>query len=188
MIPSPDGKEFLFLIRVSYEEFEQGVYVLSIEDQELTRVYDEGRAVAWSPDGEEIVVGSSLSQQVVILGPDRELRWTGDVEGFPVEVAWSPDGVYLAVGTAPSKAQYGATTLHLVTIETGEIVTILEDMDNGNLDWMPGGDLLLFETTVASSGGENQSSTNLWVYDATSGERAQVTSGEGYCGMGTWSP
>ena len=47
-----------------------GVYVLSIDGQDLSLVFSEAWAGDWSPDGQEIVVGDLVSGAVLVIGPD----------------------------------------------------------------------------------------------------------------------
>jgi Tol biopolymer transport system component len=185
---SPAGDELLFVVRESYDEFEQGVYVLSIESQKITQVYGEARVAGWSSDGTEIVVGTDLSQQVLILGPNRRPRWAVELREFPVEIAWSPDGSHIAVGSSSNNVQYTSMALHVIAVGTGEIVTLLDETENFRLDWSPDGSLLLFNTIVGTRQGANLPVAILWVYDVASGELKQLTAGEGYDGMGAWSP
>ena len=52
-------------------------------------------AVAWSPDGKQIVV--SVGRRLVMLEPDGKSTYRlPDQRGNSVEPAWSPDGQWLA--------------------------------------------------------------------------------------------
>jgi Tol biopolymer transport system component len=186
---SPTGDEVLLIVWQTYEEFERGVYVISIETQEITQVYAGAVHVAgWSPDGTEIVVGTDLSQQVLILGPDRTPRWAVDLGEYPVEIAWSPDGSRIAVGTSSDNTQYTSTALYIVSVETGETNRLLDETETSRLSWSSDGNRLLFDTIDGLREGGDLPSATLWIYDVPSGELEQLTDGEAYAGMGTWAP
>jgi Tol biopolymer transport system component len=177
----------------SLSETEGGIYVLSLQDQDLTQVYGEARASGWSPDGQEIIVSSDDTQEILILGADGEARPLVQFQGrFAANVGWSPDGKYIAVSTSNSSDLYKATAMHVVAVETGE-TTLVVDNDGSNEpifwpNWSPDSSRLLYTTTINRSRPSGWPYALLWIYDVASGQVTQVTSGEGVDGFGSWSP
>jgi len=168
-------------------------HVLSSDGEEITEVFRGALAADWSPDGEAVVVGGYASQEIIIIDigqddQDQTPRTVAQVTMQPVQVAWSPDSTYIAVATAGHYRQGYATILHIVTLETGEITTVVEG--EGWLawpHWSPDSHHLLF-TWGKMSRRENLPFADLWGYDVASGEREQLTMGEGFEGLGVWSP
>jgi Tol biopolymer transport system component len=105
-----------------------------------------------------------------------------------VQLAWSPDGAHIAIATTGHYRQDYATVLHVLTLETGELTTIVEGA--GWLwwpDWSPDGHRLVFTWGQMGWRG-NLPFADLWVYDVASGELTPLAAGEAYEGQGIWSP
>ena len=186
---SPAGDALLL---VGYDEQAgPSAHVLSIADQELTEIYQNAQAAAWSPDGSEIVVSPVQPPDVIVLEPGGESRVIAQIEGrFPLAARWSPDGAYIVVGSSYSSSLMKITTLHLVSVNTGEITAIVESGDYiYSPNWSPTGDRLLYTTTDLNRLRQGSiPHADLWVYDLASGETQQLTTGEFHDGMGVWSP
>ena len=186
---SPAGDALLL---IGYDEQTgPSAHTLSIADQELTEIYQNTQAAAWSPDGSEIVVSPVQPPDVIVLEPGGETRTIAQIEGrFPLVARWSPDGGYIAVGSSHSGNLMKITALHLVSVDTGEITAIVESDDYiYSPNWSSKGDRLLYTTTDLDRPRQgNIPHADMWVYDLASGETQQLTPGEFHDGMGVWSP
>jgi Tol biopolymer transport system component len=186
---SPTEEKLLFR---SISEGQEGVYVFSLEDEELVQVYGASRTLGWSPDGQEIIVSSDATQEILIVGADGEARPLVQFEGrFAANVAWSPDGKYIAVATTNSSALYQATAMHIVAVETGE-ATLVVDHDGARKpifapNWSPDSSRLLY-TTIDHRRPGDWPYAPMWIYDVASGQTMQLTPDEGIDGFGSWSP
>jgi Tol biopolymer transport system component len=107
-----------------------------------------------------------------------------------VEVAWSPDGTRVAVAVASSTRQGYSTGLYLVTLQTGELTTVVRDEGwLGWPAWSPDGQRLLFTMgPLRQRTGTELPYANLWTYELASGALEQLTVREGFAGLGAWSP
>lgn len=187
---SPTGESLLLV--GDDEETGSSVRVLSIADQELTEIYQNAQTADWSPDGSEIVVSSVQPPDVIVLEPGGESRVVARIEGkFPFAAKWSPDGRNILVGTSHLSNLTKITALQLVSVSTGDFITIAE-YDNKYIyapNWSPEGDRLLYTTTDLNRRRQGDIlHADLWVYDPVSGETQQLTTGEFHDGMGVWSP
>ena len=185
---SPTGEDFLLVAGVPGGD--DDVYVVSGDGENMTRVFSRTRAADWSPDGEEIVVGDRSSRAILVMDQEREwrevVRWETQI---PSGVSWSPDGARVAVLTSERYEEY-AGGLRLVTLETGEIITVIEEEGWVTLpDWSPDGSQLLFTMgPLVRRSRSELPHANLWIYDVAAGELEQLTRGEGFDGIGDWSP
>lgn len=194
LIWSPTGAALLFVSEIPDDE--SSVQVLFIrgdnrnEDKEITEVFRGTLTADWSPDGEEVVVGDYTSNTIFIVGRDQEPRPIARTTLQPVEVSWSPDGAYIAVSTAGHYRQGYGNILHLVTLETGEVTTVVENGEwVGRPNWSPDSSRLLFTMgPMIERTGADLPYGDLWVYDLTSGGLEQLTIGGGFEGLGVWSP
>jgi len=180
---SPAGDEWLLVT-------DGGVYTLSGEEGEIVEVFVGARTANWSPDGEEVVVGDQASNSVLVVGQDLEPRLIAELKMDPVEVAWSPDGAHIAVTAAQRYQQGYGDALYIVTLETGDIVPVIEN-EGWALwpNWSPDGSQLLFTMgPPVWRTGSDLPYADLWVYDVASGRQEQLTLGEGFEGLGIWSP
>jgi Tol biopolymer transport system component len=186
---SPTGDRLLLVNDTP--EIGSSVYVLDSQGGELTEVYHGGRTADWSPDGEEIVVAVDSTQVILIVGPDQEPRAVAQLTGeFPIDVAWSPDGTHVAVAATLVRQRGFATSLHVIALATGAVTTVVEG-DEWLMwpNWSPDGNRLLFTMgPMQRRPGADLPYADLWVYDVTSGQVEQLTTGEGFAGLGVWSP
>ena len=168
------------------------VHLMSTDSAEITELFRGAMMADWSPDGESIVVGDYTSQDVLVieLEDDQDLtpRPIAQMTMQPVEIAWSPDGARIAVATAGHYRQGYATIMKIITVETGEIATLAEGHGwVGWPRWSSDGQRLTF-TWGHLSRSPGMPRADLWLYDVASGQTEQLTAGEGFEGMGVWSP
>jgi Tol biopolymer transport system component len=172
---------------------ESGVHVLSGQEdggEEMVELYDGALAADWSPDGSQVVVGDYQARTLLVLERDQEPRQVAQLPLQPLEVAWSPDGTRVAVAVAGSIRQGYSTGLYVLTLETGELTTVARDEGLvGWPAWSPDGQRLLFTVgPLRQRTGTELPYANLWTYELASGTLEQLTLGEGFMGLGAWSP
>ena len=139
------------------------VRVWDIETGEVVRVFEVGAnrvtSVAFSPDGTHILYSSLVAMQMwdVNIG---ELLFTSDYGAM--SAVYSPDGKVIIYGGSDGK-------LHLLDVETGEIIRVFEGHTNwvNNVVFSPDG------TKVLS--GSRDNTLRLW--DVVTGETIRVFSG-----------
>jgi Tol biopolymer transport system component len=133
-----------------------------------------------------------VSGAVLVIGPDDEQRELARFENRqPQDVIWSPDGDRIAIATTPYDNRDIATAMHIVTVGTGFVVTVVEDQGwIMQPSWSPDGQLLLFTMgeTVEPDEGVNIPDANMWVYDVEQNELERLTDEMGFAGLGAWSP
>lgn len=182
---SPDGERMLFA--AGSPNSPAGVYTMSSDGTNVTQVFSGTQAADWSPSGEEVAVAAGAQDAIFALGGDQTPREMAYIdEGWPEQLAWSPDGRHLAVITG----QEETVALQVAVVETGAITTVLER--EGALtwpSWSPDGERLLF-TSIEP--GRRQDSYlpygELWQYTVSTGELEELVVGEGFDGLGVWSP
>ena len=188
---SPTGEAWLFV--GGSLDTEMSVHVLSSQadgGEEMVEFYRGALAADWSPDGSQVVVGDYQSRTLLVLERDQEPRQVAQLPLQPVEVAWSPDGARVAVAVASSIRQGYSTGLYVVTLQTGELTTVVRDEGwLGWPAWSPDGQRLLFTMgPLRQRTGTELPYANLWTYELASGALEQLTVREGFAGLGTWSP
>jgi dipeptidyl aminopeptidase/acylaminoacyl peptidase len=195
---SPAGEELLFLPESWTSRMT--AHLLTLEDEQVLPVYEVammdswGSTLDWSSDGTEFAIANPLVREVVIVGMDGELRRTAQVAGgYPTEIAWSPDGATMAVSVSPSVPDDGQMRdlmLQLLEVETGGVTDVYFDEEKLIVlpSWSSDGNYLLFTTFFERTEASELAGASLWVYDVVSDTLEQVTTGEGYNGLGTWSP
>ena len=172
---------------------EMSVHTLSSQGdggEEMVALFDGALAADWSPDGSQVVVGDYQARTLLVLERDQQPRQVAQLSLQPVEVAWSPDGMRVAVAVASSIRQGYPTGLYVVTLETGELTTVVRDEGwLGWPAWSPDGQRLLFTMgPLRQRTGTELPYANLWTYELASGTLEQLTLREGFAGLGTWSP
>jgi len=188
---SPTGETWLFV--GGSLDTEMSVHVLSSQGdggEEMVELFRGALAADWSPDGSQVVVGDYQSRTLLVLERDQEPRQVAQLPLQPVEVAWSPDGTRIAVAVASTIRQGYATSLYVVTLQTGELTTVVrEEGWLGWPAWSPDGQRLLFTMgPLRQRTGTQLPYANLWTYELASGTLEQLTVREGFAGLGTWSP
>ena len=188
---SPTGEAWLFV--GGSPDAEMSVHALPSQGdggEEMVELFDGALAADWSPDGNQVVVGDYQSRTLLVVGRDQEPRQVAQLPLQPVEVAWSPDGTRVAVAVASSTRQGYSTGLYVVTLETGELTTVVRDEGwLGWPAWSPDGQRLLFTMgPLRQRTGTELPYANLWTYELVSGTLEQLTLKEGFAGLGTWSP
>jgi Tol biopolymer transport system component len=164
------------------------VYTVSAQSEGPTLIMTGTTAADWSPNGEQIAVGERASRSVLVLDGDGEPRPVAQFSTTPTGVRWSPDGRLMAVVGAGSERQGYYDALYVVDVEDGEITPLVDG--EAWVDWpqwSSDGERLLFTQgpLIRRSG---LPYGNLWVYDTASGDMDQLTTGQGFDGLGTWSP
>jgi Tol biopolymer transport system component len=158
------------------------------DDEEVIEIFADASSADWSPGGDEIVVGHLGGQSVVILGQDWEQRVVAQLTEYPLEVRWSPDGSRVVVGTALARQRGFSTSLYVITLESGERATVIEN--EGWIvepNWSPDGTRLLFTLGEYRRRPEaDLPFANLFAYDVASGELERLTLEENFSGIGTW--
>jgi Tol biopolymer transport system component len=184
--PSPIGERFL--LAGPHHGGETNVYTLSAQSGGPTLIMTGTTAADWSPDGGQIAVAERASRSVLVTDSGKEPRSVAQFSTTPIDVRWSPSGRLMAVVAAGSARQGYGDALYVVDVDTGEI-TPLVDGEAWVLwpEWSSDGERLLFTRgpLIRRSG---LPYGNLWVYDAASGTVDQLTAGQGFDGLGTWSP
>jgi len=188
---SPTGEAWLLV--GGSPDAETGVHVLSSQGdggEEMVALFDGALAADWSPDGSQVVVGDYQSRTLLVLERDQEPRQVAQLPLQPVEVAWSPDGTRVAVAVASTIRQGYATSLYVVTLQTGELITMVrEEGWLGWPAWSPDSQRLLFTMgPLRQRTGTQLPYANLWTYELASGTLEQLTLKEGFAGLGAWSP
>ena len=188
---SPTAEDWLFV--GESPDAEMSVHALSSQGdggEEMVELFDGALAADWSPDGSQVVVGDYQSRILLVVGRDQEPRQVAQLPLQPVEVAWSPDGTHVAVAVASSIRQGYSTGLYVVTLQTGELTTVVRDEGwLGWPAWSPDGQRLLFTMgPLRQRTGTELPYANLWTYELASGTLEQLTVREGFAGLGAWSP
>jgi Tol biopolymer transport system component len=195
---SPIGEELLF-IPESWGP-RMTAHLLSLKDKRIVPVYEVGMldswgsTLDWSPNGMQFAIANPLAYEVLIVGTDGELHQAAQVpEGYPAEIAWSPNGAYIAVSVSPvvpDDREMRDLTLQILEVETGKATVVFDDKEKLVTlpNWSPDSNHLLFTTFFERPEESDLSGAMLWVYDIASDTLEQITMGEGYNGMGTWSP
>jgi Tol biopolymer transport system component len=183
------------LLMVSKTAEAGSVYIWSSERNEIDEVFFNTESADWWPGGTSLVVSdTSLRVTAVIAENGESLPFAQFGGELPLTVAWSPDGSRVAVGTAQTAVRgrtftlYFATTLYVVTVEGGEVERVITNAGRiHHIDWSSNGQHLLF-TLVDYSARPNAEVpwANLWSYDVSAGELAQLTYEEGFAGFGEW--
>jgi Tol biopolymer transport system component len=177
-----------FLVVGPHGGGEGNVYTLSARSEGLTLIMTGTTAADWSPGGERIAVAERASKSVVVIESGEEPRSVVQFPTTPIDVRWSPDGRLMAVVAAGSARQGYGDALYVVDVESEETTPLVA----GEAwvlwpEWSADGEHLLFTRgpLIRRSG---LPYGNLWVYDVASGDMDQLTAGQGFDGLGTWSP
>lgn len=195
---SPSGDALLIVGRPygpSQSHADYRAYLWSEGGEGLTVLLQGAVTADWSPGGEEIVVGDWSSSRVLVMGRDRELVRAFEVPvGHPLVVEWSPDGTRIAVLAVGSgwESYWVGNALHIITLESGELTTILETRETwlASPSWSADGTRLTFTRgdIRRRRGAPIESYAGVWAYDYASGRVESLLVGEGFEGMGVWSP
>lgn len=130
------------------------------------------RTPAWSPDGRWISYFSDESGEYELYitqsdgqGETRKLTETG--RNYFFSANWSPDSKMIVVTDK-------AGTLTLITVETGESVTVDRDewANQPSVSWSHDSRFIAYPKADPES-----LTTSIWIYDVEAGESQRVTSG-----------
>ncbi len=127
---------------------------------------------AWSPAGSLIAFLSDrddMLSQLYVMEPDgRHVRLLTDGSGMVYGTpAWSPDGTRIAFATAQQFTSETPNTLSIITIASGECVTLAAHTPGIlNMDWSPDGRRLAYQTNQWGA-------SRLYIIDAEGGTPAE---------------
>jgi Tol biopolymer transport system component len=116
---------------------------------------------------------------------------------FPISVAWSPDGTRIAVGTVVAVQMGFPTSMHIVSLASGDVVTAVENEGwISQPGWSSDSTRLLFTMgrILHRRPGADLPNATLWSYEVASGQLEQLVDleqmadGVGFVGLGVWSP
>lgn len=155
---SPDGEHIAF----RSERHGGGIFVMGATGENVRRVADFGFNPAWSPDGQEIVVGEDLIEQPASRSTVPSKLWsvktaTGERRLISAEDAvqphWSPHGHRIAYWGLRRGGQRDVWT---IPAQGGEPVRVTDDdFFNWNPVWSPDGRYLYFAS-------DRSGTMNLW--------------------------
>jgi Tol biopolymer transport system component/DNA-binding winged helix-turn-helix (wHTH) protein len=167
---SPDGKYISFSARTNPQEA-HGVYLLSLETQELRRitsppsVTEMDNRMEFSPDGKTIAVARTLpsNQGEIYLvpvsgGPEKKL--TSDNRSV-IGVSWTPDGKHVVFS---SNRAGGGYTLWKISVTDGNLEPVAIGGENA------------LNPTIARSGNrlafvKANTDTNVWQIELATGNQ-----------------
>jgi Tol biopolymer transport system component len=169
------------------------VHVMSSDGSEITEIYRGSITASWSPHGEAVAVGNYTSLEILIIDLSQDdqnptVRSIGQLAMQPIEVVWSPSGDHVAIASSGHYRQGYSTNLHIIAVESGE-TTVVADSDGwvGWPRWSPDGQILIF-TWGELIRTPALPISDLWTYDVVSGELEERAIGDGFEGVGVWSP
>jgi Tol biopolymer transport system component/serine/threonine protein kinase len=196
---SPDGKQVAF-VWDGGKQRQSDIYVKLVDagtPLRLTNRTGLHTGPAWSPDGRYIAYVRQLSAEsgiflVPALGGEERKVGEAPEHGF-THLAWSPDGKRLAVATSVDLRR-GASTLFSLSIETGEMRTLISASQLDSLRYADG--LPAFSPdgrTLAFIRFRGPSTTDLFTLELTpdgapGGEPRRLTFDERYIAGLDWTP
>ena len=190
---SPAGDRLLLLgAPAEGADDASGVYLMPADGGELTELFAGSAAAAWFPDGERVLVAARSNRTLyAITSPDDapdELAVLN--QRVPDEIALSPDGTQIAVTSSGHEREQLSSMLQIVALESGQVTTVMEGQ--GWLmapDWSADGTRILFTAgEMRRRSGTDLPYADLWIHDLATGETSQLTRGEDFNGLGSWSP
>src|SRR2546425_4282043 len=156
---SPDGQRIAF--RSDREG--GGIYLMGATGESVTRLSDFGYNPSWSPEGDQIVLGTEKIPQLSTR-PSKSQLWTINVktnerrlisEGDALQPIYSPHRQRIAYWSRPSKAGQ-RENIWTIPVDGGEAVAVTNGSTTDlNPVWSPDGKYLYFSS---SRGG----SINVW--------------------------
>jgi Tol biopolymer transport system component len=139
---SPRGNRIAFNTEPSYDQSEQGLYVVRPDGTGLRRLRAEGSMPRWSPDGRRIayLVASSANAdtwvvKVLTLRTKAVRTYRARLNGDSAPV-WSPDGKSLLVSawlTDPLGSSYGRVAR--LRLSDGHVTVFPRNLDAVPVDW-----------------------------------------------------
>lgn len=185
---SPAGDDLL-LVRGPGRDVQGEIYRLPAGESEPAPVFVGATSADWSPDGQSIAVSDLGTPGIILIGPDGEQTLAAQLDMQPMELAWSPNGTHFAIVAAGHYRQGYGTAVYVASRESREITTVVdgEGMWVSMPAWSPDGQSLLFTMGEARRReNSNLPYANLYRYDLPSGSLEQLTSEQGFAGLGAW--
>ena len=152
------------------------------------RAYDDGPAVAWSPDGRSIAYSVSDVNQsrIFVAGADGQGSVpVGDPAIKAGHPAWSPDGSLIAFNAGAFDHDRGVYRMRPDGTDIRRITATPGYASDFIPTWSPDGRHLAF-TTLGGFTGEGKGE-NLWMVDVDASNEHLVDAGS-FVGSATWSP
>jgi Tol biopolymer transport system component/DNA-binding winged helix-turn-helix (wHTH) protein len=176
---SPNGERIAF----RSEREGGGIYLMGATGESVIRVLDFGYSPSWSPNGDQILVGTERVPQPSTR-PTRSQLWAINIktnerrlvtEGDALQASWSPNGQRIAYWSRPGKAGQ-REDIWTIPANGGEAVAVTNGSTTDlNPVWSPDGRHLYFSSNRGGS-------MNIWRVPmdeksgATMGEPEPVTS------------
>jgi Tol biopolymer transport system component len=143
---SPDGKKLIFRSGGS-TEFQQGIWIVDVTNNEPPHFLADGNSAAWSLTGEIAIIRLDWREDIVSINlldvnSLNETLIFSQSANKTTGLSWSPDGSKLVF--ALEKKGSSAGDIFVLDIKTGEAIQITNDENNFYPVWSPSGDMIAY--------------------------------------------